>query len=105
VLAHGFAAVEQIPQLGALVLGVPLRELVAVGEEALFGACLFFVAPRAADGAVEFQFLDGVHKRHRLQGVAAGVDAFFLATRPWSIESCTERTISRASICSIHSSR
>ena len=79
VLAWGVHAVEQIPKLGALVLGVPLAEIVAVGEEAFLGTGLFFVAPRPADARIELVFFDGVDERRRLEAVAARVRAgFFL---------------------------
>ena len=40
------AAVVEVPDLGPLVLGVPLAELVAEREHALLGARLLLVAPR-----------------------------------------------------------
>ena len=43
------ASIEQVPQFGALSLGVPLPEVVAVGEEPLLGASLFLVSSTAAD--------------------------------------------------------
>ncbi len=65
------ARVVQIPQLGALVLRIPLAELVAEREHALLCARLLLVAPRAADAGVETEFGDGFEQRHRLRGVAA----------------------------------
>src|SRR5690606_1519999 len=53
MLAGALAAVEEVPQLGALVLWVPLAEFVAVAEEAFFRAGFLFVAATAADGGVE----------------------------------------------------
>ena len=47
------AAVVEVPQFGALVLGVPLAEGVAEGVDALLGARFLFVAARAAEGRVE----------------------------------------------------
>ena len=78
VLAWRVHTIEQIPKLGALVLGVPLAEVVAVGKEAFLGACLFLVASRPADARVELVFLDGVDERRRLEAVAARVGARFL---------------------------
>ena len=60
------ARVVQVPQFGALVLRVPLAELVAEREDALLGARLFLVAPGAADAGVEAELGDGVEQRHRL---------------------------------------
>ena len=45
-------AIVEIPELGALVLRVPLAELVAEGEDALLGAGLLLVPPRAAEEGV-----------------------------------------------------
>ena len=47
------AAVKERPELGALILGVPLAGGVAEGEDALLGAGFLFVAARAAEGCVE----------------------------------------------------
>src|SRR5204862_4299158 len=49
VLALVHAPVVEVPELGPLVLRVPLAELVAKGKNPLLGARLFLVAPRAAD--------------------------------------------------------
>jgi hypothetical protein len=78
VLALVLTPVVEAPQLRALVLGIPLAEAVAVGEEALLGARLFLVPARAADGCIRLEFGQGVEQRHRLQAVAAGGRAFFL---------------------------
>ena len=71
VLAGVEAGVVEVPDLRALVLGVPLAEAVAEAEEALLGAGLLLVAPRAADAAVEAELLDGRQQRGNLQAVAA----------------------------------
>ena len=42
-----------VPQLGALVLGIPAVRCRAEGEDALFRAALFLVAARAAEGRIE----------------------------------------------------
>ena len=47
------AAVVEVPDLGPLVLGIPLAELVAEREHALLGAGLLLVAPAAAEQRVE----------------------------------------------------
>ena len=64
------AGVVQIPQLGALVLRIPLAEFVAEGEDALLGARLFLVAAGAADAGVEAVLGDRLQQRHRLRRVA-----------------------------------
>ena len=46
------AAVEEVPELGALVLRIPLAELVAVAKEALLGTGLFLVTTAAPQGGV-----------------------------------------------------
>ena len=61
--------VVDIPQLGALVLGVPLVELVAEGEDTLFGTALFLVAAGATEGSVEFILVEGVEQGLRLHQV------------------------------------
>ncbi len=53
VFAGKLAAVVEIPQLGTLVLRVPLSEHVTMREDALLGPRLFFVAARSADRGVE----------------------------------------------------
>ena len=70
VLARADARVEQRPQLGALLLRLPLAEAVAVAEDALLGARLLLVAPRAAHQHVEAVFLDRFEQRHGLVAVA-----------------------------------
>jgi hypothetical protein len=65
------AGAVQVPQLGPLVARIPLSERVAEREDALLGARLLLVAPRAADQRVEAEFGDGVEQRHGLVTVAA----------------------------------
>ena len=67
--------VEEVPQLGALVLRVPLAELVTEGDDPLLGAGLLLVAPAAAEDAVEPVLGDGVEQRQRLERVAGAVGA------------------------------
>ena len=78
VLAGTLPTVVQVPQLGPLVLRVPLAELVAVAEDAFLGPGLLLIAPAAADGAVDLVALDGVQQGHGLQLVAAGMVAGLL---------------------------
>ena len=73
VLALVEAAVVEAPQLGALHLGVPLAELVAVGVDALLGAGLLLVAPAATEGGGEAVLLEGVEQGADLEAVAAGL--------------------------------
>ena len=60
MLAGVLVAVEEVPQLRALVLRVPLAELVPVREKPLFGAGFFFVPACAAEGRVDLQLFNGV---------------------------------------------
>src|SRR4051812_13677514 len=79
MLARRLLAVEDVPQLGALVLRIPLTEYIAMREEALLGTRLFLVAPASAEGRVDFQLINRVEQRDRLQRVTAGVwSALFL---------------------------
>src|SRR5687768_14719961 len=73
VLALPYAAVVDVPQLGALVARIPLAELVAQREHPLLGACLFLVAPAAAEDGVEAVLLDRVEEGNGLQPVARRV--------------------------------
>src|SRR5262252_6253730 len=70
VLALRHAGVVEIPQLGTLVLRIPLTELVAEREDALFRSRLLLVAARPADGGVEREFGDRFEQGHRLRRVA-----------------------------------
>src|SRR6185295_13816298 len=71
VFARMHARVIEAPQLGALVLRIPLTELVAEREHALLGARLLLVAPGAADTGVELLRSDGFEQGDRLGHVAA----------------------------------
>jgi hypothetical protein len=90
------AHVVEVPQLGALALGVPRAEVVAEGEDPLLRAGALLVAARAAEGRVEAVLLDGVEQRDGLQAVARGARARLLDGAPRSIESWTEATTSRS---------
>jgi hypothetical protein len=70
VLARRVPAVVEVPQLGPLLLGVPLAEGVAEAEEALLRAGLLLVAARPAEDGVVPPLLDGAQQRGRLQRVA-----------------------------------
>ena len=70
-LSRGETGVVQAPQLRALGAGIPLAELVADREDALFGPRFFFVPARAANAGVDAEFGDGVEQCHRLKRVAA----------------------------------
>jgi hypothetical protein len=96
VLAGAVAAVVEVPQLGPLVLRVPLAELVAEAEHPLLGPGLLLVAAGAAEGGVEAVLLDGVEQGGGLQAVARGRGPVCSTTaRPASMSSCTEATTSR----------
>ena len=74
-----FAAVEDIPQFGTLVFGIPLAEFVAVGKEALFGAGFFFVAASAAHGRIVAALFQAFQQHIGLQSIptGTGTDFFF----------------------------
>ena len=95
VLALVVAAVVEAPQLGPLVLRVPLPEVVAERVDPLLGAGLLLVAPGAAEDGVEAVGLDGVEQRDGLQPVAHGARPGLLDDAPLSIASCTEATTRR----------
>ena len=67
------ARVVEVPQLGALVLRIPLAGAVAEGIDALLGAGLFFIAPRAAKGRVEVVVAQRIKQRLRLEQPAAAL--------------------------------
>src|SRR5262245_65236440 len=67
VLASIDAGVVQVPQLGALILWIPLAEGVAERKDALLGARFFFVAPRPAYARVQAQLGNRVEQSHTLQ--------------------------------------
>ena len=71
MLARLQTGVEQGPQLGALVFGLPLAKTVAVRKDALLGAGLFFVAPRTADECVKAELFNRLQQGHALVHVAA----------------------------------
>ena len=68
--ADGFAGpharVVEPPEFGPLVLRIPGMRRRAEREDALLGAGLFFVAPRAAEGRVEAVFVERLLQAFRL---------------------------------------
>ncbi len=74
--AHGFALADarvvEAPQLGPLIARVPAVRGRAVREDALLGAALLLVAPRAAERRVEAAPVEGLAQRLRLHHL--GVD-------------------------------
>ena len=74
-LAGPDAAVEQVPELRPLPLGIPLALLVAQREDALLGARPFLVAPGAAERRVEVARFERVEQRPRLEQAAAALRA------------------------------
>src|SRR5205823_927122 len=73
VLALVVPAVVERPQLGSLVLRVPLAELVPEGKDSLFRARLLLVAASAAEDRVVAAGGDRVEQRDGLQRVADAV--------------------------------
>ena len=71
MLALLVAAVVEVPELGALVLRVPLAEAVAEGEDPLLGPRLLLVAAAAAEDGVEAVLLDPLEQGDGLVAVAA----------------------------------
>ena len=78
MLAGVVSPVEEIPEFGALVFGIPLAELITVRKEALLGAGLFLITAAATEAGVEFVLLDGVEKGNGLKLVAGGVGPLLL---------------------------
>src|SRR5436190_2257693 len=65
-LALAVLPVVERPQLGALVLRVPLTEVVPEAEHPLLGPSLLLVTTAATDGAVEAVCLERVEQRRGL---------------------------------------
>ena len=73
--ARSNAAVQQVPQLRPLVLGIPLALRVAQREDPLLGARSLLVAPSAAERGVEIARLERVEQRLGLEQSAAALRA------------------------------
>ena len=78
VLAPAVAAVVEVPQFGALGLGVPLPELVAEAEDPLLRPGLLLVPAPAAEDGVEAALPDAPEQRRGLQAVAGSAGAHLL---------------------------
>ena len=95
VLTLAVPAVVEVPQLGPLVLRVPLPEVVAERVHPLLGPGLLLVAPTTAEHGVEAVLGDRVEQRDGLEPVAARPGPRLL-DRPdrRRSTSCTEATTS-----------
>ena len=69
------AAIEDVPQLRALVLGIPLAQTVAEGEDALLGAGFLLVAPRSTESGIVVAFAQRVEQGLGLEQSAAALRA------------------------------
>src|SRR6185436_14814240 len=67
--------VQQVPELGPLMLGVPLTFGIPEREDALLGTRALLVAPRAAEGGVEVSRLERVEQRLGFQKTTAALCA------------------------------
>ena len=70
MLAQVLLAVEDVPQFRALVLWVPLSELIPVREKSLLCPRLFLIAARSAYSCIKLVVLQGVEQGDGLQLVA-----------------------------------
>ncbi len=70
VLSRCDREVVEAPQLGPLVLRLPLPERIAHADHALLRPRAIFVAARPSERDVEAVLGDGVEQRHRLQAIA-----------------------------------
>src|SRR5262249_40376347 len=68
-------AVVEIPEFGALILWVPLTELVSEGKETLLCTGLLFVAPRAANRRIEVVVAKSGQESFRLEKATAPLRA------------------------------
>ena len=90
VLALAVAAVVEPPQLGPLVLRIPLPELVTERVHPLLGPGLLLIAAAAAEHGVELVLDDAVEQRDGLQPVAAGAGPGLL-THPTLVDRLLHR--------------
>jgi hypothetical protein len=105
VLALAVPAVVEAPQLGALVLGVPLAEVVAEAEHPLLGPGLLLVAAGAAERGVEAVLLDAVAAACTVCSGCGWRGPVCSVTRPSSMSSCTDATTSRTPCSATRRSR
>ena len=78
MLTFVVATVEEVPQLRALILRIPLPVLVTEAIDALFGAGFLLVAPSASEQRVELVITNRPQKRGRLQSVARRTNTHFV---------------------------
>src|SRR6187551_3283778 len=71
VFAGMYPGIIEIPQFGALILGIPLTKFIPERKYAFLGPSLFLVAARPADTGIKPEFRNGVQQCHRLKWVAA----------------------------------
>ena len=71
VLALIVVAVVEVPQLGALVLWIPMAKFVAEGIHTFFGSRFFFIAASATKGSVVLALLQSVEKPLGLEKTTA----------------------------------
>src|SRR5713101_1848709 len=90
VLAVAVTPVVEIPQLGSLVLRIPLPEVVTKRVDALLRPRLLLVAPATPEHCVEAMLLDCVEEGHRLEAVAAGSGTGLL-DHPPGVDRCLDR--------------
>ena len=74
-LALADLAVVDVPQLGALVFGVPSMVFVAEGVDTFFGTRLFFVATGTAERGVELVLVERLLERVGLHDVSVDITA------------------------------
>src|ERR1019366_378343 len=69
------AAIEEVPQLGALIFGIPLPCTVAKGENAFLGAGFLLIATRTAKSRIEVVVAQCIEQGLRLEQSAAALGA------------------------------
>src|SRR4029450_1718096 len=78
VLTRPVPPVVEVPQLGPLVLGVPLPEIVAEAEHPLLGPSLLLVAAATTKHRVDPVLLDRLQQRHRLKTITTSTGPLLL---------------------------
>src|SRR5580704_1991151 len=66
-----YAAVEQIPQLGPLILRIPLTQPIPERKDAFLGSRLLLIPPGAAERGVIISFAQSIEQRLSLKQPAA----------------------------------